>query len=240
MAVSKLLYPETETSKFRKASDLCTKEKKKKNILSAVAASTLSVIKLVAEIVVIMIAFPAMLEFVNAVLSWFGCFVRYPEFSFQMICSYVLMPLAYLMGVDWDDFGIVGELIGIKIFLNEFLAYGELSTYLHNRKFCTGRILAVRSEIIATYALYGFANLSSTRIQLKILSSMTPSREDLSQIVNRALFGGIVTSFMTACMAGLLVAEPMTQIACLNSTVVNTTMTSSLTFMSRIIEQPDS
>lgn len=64
-------------------------------------------------------------------------------FPLQMICSYVLMPLAYLMGVDWADCGIVGELIGIKTFLNEFLAYGELSTYLNNRKSCTGRILAV-------------------------------------------------------------------------------------------------
>ena len=54
------------------------------------------------------------------------------------------MPLAYLMGVEWADCGIVGELIGIKSFLNEFLAYGELSTYLDNRKNCTGRMLAVR------------------------------------------------------------------------------------------------
>lgn len=65
-----------------------------------------------------------------------------------MICSYVLMPLAYLMGVDWADCGIVGELIGIKTFLNEFLAYGELSTYLNNRKSCTGRILAVSNNYV--------------------------------------------------------------------------------------------
>lgn len=241
LAVSKLLYPETETSKFGKASHLGTKEKKEGNILKAAAGGAWSSIELVIKYVFIMIAFLAMLEFVNAVLSWFGGFVGYPEFSFQMICSYVLMPLAYLMGVDWDDCGKVGELIGIKIFVNEFLAYGELSTYLHNRKFCTGRILSVRSEIIATYALNGFSNLSSTWIQLGALGPLAPSRrEDLSTIKYTALLGGIVTSFLTACLAGLLVAEPMTQIACLNSTVVNTTMTSSLTFVSRIIDQHDS
>ncbi|XP_011439738.3 uncharacterized transporter HI_0519 [Magallana gigas] len=245
LAVSKLLYPETETSKLRKASDLGTDEKKERNILEAAAAGASSSIKLVANIAANLIAFLAMLEFVNAVLSWFGSFVGYPEFSFQMICSYVLMPLAYLMGVDWADCGIVGELIGIKTFLNEFLAYGELSTYLNNRKSCTGRILAVRSEIIATYALCGFANLSSIGIQLGALGPMAPSRRgDLAQIVLRALLGGIVTSLMTACIAGLLVAEPITQLACLNSTVVNTTMippatnmTSTLTFVSRFIEQ---
>nr|XP_011439738.2 solute carrier family 28 member 3 [Crassostrea gigas]XP_034308981.1 solute carrier family 28 member 3 [Crassostrea gigas] len=245
LAVSKLLYPETETSKLRKASDLGTDEKKERNILEAAAAGASSSIKLVANIAANLIAFLAMLEFVNAVLSWFGSFVGYPEFSFQMICSYVLMPLAYLMGVDWADCGIVGELIGIKTFLNEFLAYGELSTYLNNRKSCTGRILAVRSEIIATYALCGFANLSSIGIQLGALGPMAPSRRgDLAQIVLRALLGGIVTSLMTACIAGLLVAEPITQLACLNSTVVNATMiplgtnmTSTLTFVSQFIEQ---
>lgn len=65
------------------------------------------------------------------------------DLPLQLICSYVLRPLAYLMGVQWDDCGIVGELIGIKTFLNEFLAYGELSTYLKNRELCIGRILAV-------------------------------------------------------------------------------------------------
>ncbi|XP_062600358.1 solute carrier family 28 member 3-like isoform X1 [Saccostrea cucullata] len=244
LAVSKLLYPETESSKLSKASDLDKEEKTERNILEAAAAGASSSIKLVANIAANLIAFLAMLEFVNAVLSWFGGFVGYPEFSFQMICSYVLMPLAYLMGVEWKDCGIVGELIGIKTFLNEFLAYGELSTYLTNRKQCIGRILAVRSEIIATYALCGFANLSSIGIQLGALSPMAPSRKgDLAQIVLRALLGGIVTSLMTACIAGLLVQEPLVHLGCLNSTIVNSTVTpmmnstSSLTFVTRIIEQ---
>ncbi|XP_062574310.1 solute carrier family 28 member 3-like, partial [Saccostrea cucullata] len=244
LAVSKLLYPETESSKLSKASDLDKEEKTERNILEAAAAGASSSIKLVANIAANLIAFLAMLEFVNAVLSWFGGFVGYPEFSFQMICSYVLMPLAYLMGVEWKDCGIVGELIGIKTFLNEFLAYGELSTYLTNRKQCIGHILAVRSEIIATYALCGFANLSSIGIQLGALSPMAPSRKgDLAHIVLRALLGGIVTSLMTACIAGLLVQEPLVHLGCLNSTIVNSTTTpvmnstSSLTFVTRIIEQ---
>nr|XP_022310289.1 solute carrier family 28 member 3-like isoform X2 [Crassostrea virginica] len=241
LAVSKLLYPETETSKLSKASDLNKEEKKERNFLEAAAAGASSSIKLVANIAANLIAFLAMLEFVNAVLSWFGSFVGFPEFSFQLICSYVLMPLAYLMGVDWEDCGIVGELIGIKSFLNEFLAYGELSTYLDNRKHCTGRMLAVRSEFIATYALCGFANLSSIGIQLGALGPMAPSRKgDLAQIVLRALLGEIVTSLMTACVAGLLVAEPSAHLTCLNSTVMNSTLaptTPTLTFVSRIIEQ---
>lgn len=65
-----------------------------------------------------------------------------------MICFYVLMFLAYLMGVDWVDCGIVGELIGIKIFFNEFLVYGELFIYFSNRKLCIGRILVVSKNFV--------------------------------------------------------------------------------------------
>ena len=69
------------------------------------------------------------------------------------------MPLAYLMGVEWADCGIVGELIGIKSFLNEFLAYGELSTYLDNRKHCTGRMLAVGTvlNVITNIESFGWS-----------------------------------------------------------------------------------
>ncbi|CAC5393511.1 SLC28A [Mytilus coruscus] len=231
LAVSKLLYPETEESKLKSTADLQEEEKKEGNILEAAAAGASASIKLVANIAANLIAFIAMLEFVNAVLSWFGSFVGVPMLSFQIICSYVLMPLAYLMGVDWKDAGLVGELIGMKTFLNEFLAYKELAGYMSNRMDCSGPHLSVRSETIATYALCGFANFSALGMQLGALGPMAPSRKgDLAQIVMRSLLGGIIACLITASVAGLLVYDDPSMIACTyisnSSAILNSTVTS--------------
>ncbi|XP_045168667.2 solute carrier family 28 member 3-like [Mercenaria mercenaria] len=211
LAVSKLLYPETETSQIRKLSDVDLGERKERNILEAAAAGASASIKLVANIAANLIAFLAMLAFVNAMLSWFGSFLCHPELSFQMICSYVFMPIAYMMGVQWSDAGVVGELVGIKTFLNEFVAYKELSKFMENRLACTGELISMRSQVIATYALCGFSNLSSIGIQLGALGPMAPERRgDLATIVLRSLLGGIVTCLITASIAGLLlVDEPL-------------------------------
>ncbi|KAL4222942.1 hypothetical protein ACF0H5_018983 [Mactra antiquata] len=208
LAVSKLLYPETEPSKVRKVSEVKMSDKKERNILEAAAAGASSSIVLVANIAANLIAFLAMLAFINALLSWFGSFLCYPELSFQLICSYLFMPIAYLMGVPWSDAGVVGELIGIKTFMNEFVAYKELAKFIDNRAACVGEIITVRSEIIATYALCGFANPGSIGIQLGALGPMAPERRgDFASVVLRAFIGGIVTCLMTASIAGLLLID---------------------------------
>lgn len=122
----------------------------------------------------------------------------------QLLCHYALMPLTFIMGVEWEDAGTVAELIGIKTFLNEFFAYDKLSLMIKNRAECLeGPVISIRSETIATYALCGFANLSSIGIQLGGLGSMAPKRlGDLAQLAVSALFGGICTNLMTACIAG--------------------------------------
>lgn len=208
LAVSKLLYPETKPSQIRKLSDVDFGEKKERNILEAAAAGASASIKLVANIAANLIAFLAMLAFVNAVLSWFGSFLCQPELSFQMICSYLFMPVAYLMGVPWSEAAVVGELVGIKTFLNEFVAYKELSRLMENRLTCTGDLISIRSQLIAIYALCGFANLSSIGIQLGALGPMAPERKgDLATIVLRSLLGGITTCLITASIAGLLLVD---------------------------------
>ncbi|XP_064613628.1 solute carrier family 28 member 3-like isoform X2 [Liolophura sinensis] len=208
LAVSKLFYPETEESKLAKATDLPQQEKKERNVLEAAASGASSAIMLVANVAANLIAFLAMLAFVNAMLGWFGSMVDHPELSFQLICSYIFMPVAFLMGVDWEDAGIIGELIGIKTFLNEFVAYKDLSVYIANRKACIQPAISMRSEVIATYALCGFANLSSIGIQLGGIGPMAPNRKgDLASIALRALTAGIITSLITSCVAGLLIVE---------------------------------
>ena len=103
------------------------------------------------------------------------------------------------MGVRWEYADEVGNLLGIKISLNEFVAYGTLGTYIQ-----TGA-LDERAQIIATYALCGFANFSSIGIQLGGIGAFIPQRRgELSRIALRALGGGVIASFLTATIAGML------------------------------------
>ncbi|CAL1534109.1 unnamed protein product [Lymnaea stagnalis] len=208
LAVSKILYPEVGMSKISKMKEVIKEKQPFNNVIEAAAAGASSAISLVANVGANLIAFVALLFFANSVLGWFGAFVCLPELSFEVICSYILRPLVFIMGVEWNDAGAVAKLLGIKTFLNEFVAYDKLADFINNRVTCgSGTILTVssffESEVIATYALCGFANFSSIGIQLGGLGPMAPNRTgDLAKLAVSALFGGIVTNLMTACVAG--------------------------------------
>ncbi|KAL3875135.1 hypothetical protein ACJMK2_038063 [Sinanodonta woodiana] len=134
LAMSKLFYPETKKSKSR-AEDVYNMEKTaERNIIEAAANGASVSIKLVANIAVNLIAFIAILGFVNATLAWMGRRVGLlnPELSFELICSYIFWPLSFLMGVDTVDCRKVAKLIGIKTFINEFVAYSALGEYIEN------------------------------------------------------------------------------------------------------------
>uniref|UniRef100_A0A8C3LQB0 Sodium/nucleoside cotransporter n=1 Tax=Chrysolophus pictus TaxID=9089 RepID=A0A8C3LQB0_CHRPC len=213
LAMSKLVYPEVEESKFKGKESVHITSGEERNILEAASNGAAASIGLVANIAANLIAFLAVLEFINAALRWFGEMVEIKDLSFQMICSYVLMPVAFLMGADWADSPLVAELLGIKIFLNEFVAYQQLATYKKNRlsgleEWSGGRkqwISVRRAESITTFALCGFANLSSIGIMLGGLTSMVPHRKsELASIVLRALLTGICVSMLNSCLAGLL------------------------------------
>ncbi|XP_077656271.1 sodium/nucleoside cotransporter 2 [Urocitellus parryii] len=212
LALSKLVYPEVEESKFKSVEGMKLPHGKEKNILEAASNGATDAIGLVANVAANLIAFLAVLAFINAVLSWLGEMVDIHGLTFQVICSYVLRPMVFMMGVEWADCPIVAEIVGIKFFINEFVAYEQLSQYKDKRlsgveEWIEGekQWISVRSEIITTYSLCGFANLSSIGITLGGLTSIIPQRKsDLSKIVIRALFTGACVSFISACIAGIL------------------------------------
>ncbi|XP_029766598.1 sodium/nucleoside cotransporter 1-like [Terrapene carolina triunguis] len=212
LAMAKLVYPEVEESKFKSKEGVKLSRGAEQNILEAASNGAAASVGLVANIAANLIAFLAVLKFINAALSWFGEMVNIKELSFQIICSYILMPVAFLMGADWADSPLVAELLGIKIFLNEFVAYEQLSTYKKNRlagleEWSGGRKqwISMRAETITTFALCGFANLSSIGIMLGGLTSMVPQRKsEFASIVLRALLTGACVSMLNACVAGIL------------------------------------
>jgi len=119
--------------------------------------------------------------------------------SLQTLFGSLLKPLAWLMGVPWADAAAVGNLLGIKISLNEFVAYGALGSYINEGA------MSERAVIISTYALCGFANFSSIGIQIGGISAVAPGRKsDLAKIGLKAMFGGALASWLTATIAGML------------------------------------
>ncbi len=129
-----------------------------------------------------------------------GEFDGYFPGSLKTFFGTILSPLAYMMGVPWEDAMNVGNLLGIKLSLNEFVAFGTLGDYIQNE------MLSERAIIISTYALCGFANFSSIGIQIGGISAISPSRKsDLARLGLKAMFGGALASWLTATIAGILI-----------------------------------
>jgi CNT family concentrative nucleoside transporter len=119
--------------------------------------------------------------------------------SLQTLFGTLLRPLAWLMGVPWADAARVGNLLGVKLSLNEFVAFGTLGSYIQED------LLSERAIIISTYALCGFANFSSIGIQIGGISALAPERKgDLAKVGLKAMFGGALASWLTATIVGIL------------------------------------
>ncbi|XP_020822118.1 sodium/nucleoside cotransporter 1 isoform X3 [Phascolarctos cinereus] len=222
LALSKLVYPEVEESKFKSEEGVKLSYGEAQNLLEATTNGAAISVGLIANIAANLIAFLAVLAFINAALSWLGEMVDIQELSFQLICSYILRPVAFMLGVEWADCPIVAEMLGIKLFLNEFVAYQELSKYKNRRlqgaeEWIGGKKqwISVRAEIISTFALCGFANFSSIGIMLGGLTSMVPHRKsEFSKIIMSALLTGACVSLVNACVAGILYVPRGAEVNC--------------------------
>lgn len=198
LAISKLLYPKTESSK---TAGKITLEVKPTTVngIDAAATGALDGLKLAANVAAMLIAFLGLLAMVNGILGWLGGLVGLPQLTLESILAIILAPVAWLMGVPWSDCGQVAVLLGKKTILNEFIAYLDLKALIEQSQ------LSERSIIIATYALCGFSNIGSIGIQLGGIGGIVPNRQpDLARLGVRALVGGTLACFMTACIAGML------------------------------------
>ena len=198
LAISKVMYPETEVSPTRGEVNIKV-ERTTANGVDAIAAGALDGLKLALNVGALIIAFLAILAAFNALLGFVGGLFGYPEFSLELILAVLLAPVAWLMGVPWADCAAVGTLLGKKTILNEFIAYLDLQALIEQKA------ISERSIVIATYALCGFANIGSIGIQIGGIGGIAPSRRaDLARISIRAMVAGTLACFMTACIAGIL------------------------------------
>lgn len=169
--------------------------------IAAIADGAIQGIQLVLAIIAILIVFLGLIAFVNALLGWIGGLFGFPQLSLELILSYLLFPLAWIMGVPLADCSQVAVFLGKKIILNEFIAYTSLAEAIK------AGTISPRAEAIATFALCGFANISSIGQQIGAIGGMVPQRRnDVAKLGVRAMVAGSFTNFVSACIAGLLIS----------------------------------
>ena len=192
LVVAKIIYPETEESKT-KGDLVISIENNDDNVMEALSRGATNGMKLAANVAAMLIAFVAMIAMINALLGIFG-------FSLEQILGLIFSPLAWTMGVPWNEANLVGSLMGKKLVLTELIAYGDLSSLMSNN------LLSERSAIISSYALCGFANFASIGIQLGGIGGIAPERrKDISKLGVKTMFGGALASWLTATIAGILI-----------------------------------
>tara|TARA_A200000113_G_scaffold57561_1_gene48786 strand:+ start:2547 stop:3767 length:1221 start_codon:yes stop_codon:yes gene_type:complete len=191
LVVAKIIYPETEESQTMGNINVNI-EQTNINAMEALSNGATDGLKLAANIAAMLIAFISFVAMVNYFLSFAGT-------SMEDIFGIIFRPLAWTMGVPWNEAQIVGMLMGKKIVLTELVAYGDLQNLIRDG------MISERSAIISTYALCGFSNFASIGIQLGGIGAMAPDRKkDLAKLVTKAMFGGAIASWLTATIAGLL------------------------------------
>jgi CNT family concentrative nucleoside transporter len=172
-------------------------EKPGVNLIDAAARGAGDGLHLALNIAGMLIAFLALIAMVNGGLAWTHSHIAWVPASLQQILAVLFAPVAWALGVNWNDCATVGNLLGTRMVLNEFVAFVDL-----------GKIrgaLQPRSFTIATFALCGFANFSSIAIQIGGIGGLAPSRKsDLARLGLKAMFVGTLANFMSACIAGIL------------------------------------
>jgi CNT family concentrative nucleoside transporter len=188
--LAKMLVPETQTPETSGDVKLEV-EKPGINVIDAAARGAGDGLQLALNIGAMLIAFLSLIALVNGILGAIGL----P--SLQQILGYAFAPIAWLLGVAWKDCQTIGQFLGTRLVLNEFVAFIEL-----------GKVKAQldpRSFTIATFALCGFANLSSIAIQVGGIGALAPSRKsDIARLGLKAVAAGTMANFMSACIAGIL------------------------------------
>lgn len=192
LVTAKMFYP--ETSESLTAGTMKIKlEKASSNVFDAVCVGAADGMKLVLNVAAMLLAFVSII----ALLDW--ALVKTLGISLSGIFGTIFAPVAWLLGIPWSDCKSVGELLGLRMAVNEFVAYMKMPEYTS---------LSPRAYVIATYAFCGFANFSSIAIQIGGISTMAPSRRaDLAKLGLRAMLAGTLASFLTANIAGALLSD---------------------------------
>ncbi|MGP9687399.1 NupC/NupG family nucleoside CNT transporter [Halomonas sp. AOP25-F1-15] len=211
---AKLIMPETQDvtdsdSVSKVEEEIDAQEDKPANVLDAAASGATSGLMLAANVGAMLLAFIALIALINGILGGIGGWVGFESLSLEMILGWLFAPLAFLLGVPWEEATLAGSFIGQKLVVNEFVAYINLAPYIDGEQVvaATGQLMTPHTMAILSFALCGFANLSSIAILLGGLGSIAPTRrKEIARFGVKAVLAGTLSNLMSATIAGFFIA----------------------------------
>ncbi|WP_456271764.1 NupC/NupG family nucleoside CNT transporter [Bacillus sp. AK031] len=197
LVMAKLFIPETDDKPEPKEFEMET-DSESTNVIDAAARGASVGLELALNIGAMLLAFIALVALINGILGLFGGLFGLDNLSLELILGYIFSPLAFAIGVPWDEAVIAGNFIGQKIVINEFVAYSAFAPQIEE--------LSPKTAAIISFALCGFANLSSFGILLGGLGNLAPDRrKDIAALGLKAIVAGALASLLSAAIAGMFV-----------------------------------
>ena len=201
---AKIIMPETETPKVDLSEVNQSISDQPVNVIDAAASGASSGLKLALNVGAMLLAFVGLIALLNGIFGGVGSVFGYDELTLELILGYIFSPLAFIIGVPWEEATTIGSFIGQKLVVNEFVAYLNFVPYLAED---TPMILSDKSKAIVSFALCGFANLSSIAILLGGLGGIAPSRRgEIARFGLLAVAAGTLSNLMSATIAGLFLS----------------------------------
>ena len=195
LLMAKMLVPETEQPLTAGHVQMPATEKES-NVLGAIARGTVDGLHLALNVGAMLIVFLALLALVNAMMGWVHLYIGWFPYNLQEVLGWMFSPVAWLIGIPWHDARAIGNLLGTRMVLNEFVAFAQLGTIKGS--------LDPRSFTIATFALCGFANFSSIGIQIGGIGALAPEqRSQLAKFGIRAMLAGTMANLIAASIVGI-------------------------------------
>jgi len=211
---AKLSMPETQNvedsdSVSKVDEELKEQDDKPTNVLDAAASGATSGLMLTANVGAMLLAFIGLIALINGILGGVGGWFGFESLSLELILGWLFAPLAFLLGVPWEEATLAGSFIGQKLVVNEFVAYINLAPYIDGEQVvaATGQLMTPHTMAILSFALCGFANLSSIAILLGGLGSIAPTRrKEIARFGVKAVLAGTLSNLMSASIAGFFIA----------------------------------
>lgn len=198
LLMAKLILPETEKVRADLV-EIEAAQEQPANVFDAAATGASNGMQLALNVGAMLLAFVALIAMLNGLFGWVGGWFGYPDLSLQLLLGYVFQPLAFVLGVPWNEANLAGSFIGQKMVINEFVAYLDFINYKDQ--------LSKQTQAIITFALCGFANLSSIAILLGGIGGMAPGRrKDIARLGFRAMLAASLANFMSAAIAGFFIS----------------------------------
>ncbi|MEC8356382.1 MAG: NupC/NupG family nucleoside CNT transporter [Pseudomonadota bacterium] len=196
--MAKLLLPEAETI-VSEEEEFTLEFESQVNVIDAAASGASSGMSLALNVGAMVLAFVGLIALVNTLLGSLGAMIGFADLSLQLLLGYAFQPLAFIVGIPWEETRLAGSLIGQKLVFNEFVAFVSFTDQM--------TLMSDRSQAIVTFALCGFANFSSIGIVLGGIGMMAPNRrKDIAELGLRAVLAGFMANLMSAAIAGFFLS----------------------------------